>query len=76
MAVKVKATKRRVAYGYKDGQDENGRPKVKNRTISNIASEATADQLYTLGTHLQPIIGSDYLSLVKTTSEVIVNEPA
>lgn len=74
MAVKVKSTKCTVAYGYEDGHDENGRAKVKNRTIANIAKEATSEQLYTLGTHLQAIVGSAYVSATKTMSEVLVSE--
>lgn len=56
---------------YQTGLDEFNEPTIKSSTFRNLERNATAQQLYTVGTTIVGLTDYDYIESVKTQKETI-----
>lgn len=56
---------------YQTGLDEFNEPMIKSSTLRNLERNATAQQLYTVGTTIVGLTDYDYIESVKTQKETI-----
>ncbi|MER2048796.1 MAG: DUF1659 domain-containing protein [Solibacillus sp.] len=56
---------------YQTGLDEFNEPMIKSSTFRNLERNATAQQLYTVGTTIVGLTDYDYIEAVKTQKETI-----
>lgn len=56
---------------YQTGLDEFNEPMIKSSTFRNLERNATARQLYTVGTTIVGLTDYDYIESVKTQKETI-----
>lgn len=56
---------------YQTGLNEFNEPIIKSSTFRNVERNATAEQLYTVGTTIVGLTDYDYVESVKTQKELI-----
>lgn len=56
---------------YQTGLNEFNEPIIKSSTFRNVERNATAEQLYTVGTTIVGLTDYDYVESVKTHKELI-----